>query len=128
MRFLKHSFFVLEINIVCVMNIVIASLLAYEDIRFILAVPVFLGLLIATQISAEFIIISEKGIMCEKRRKLVWFCSWNEIQHLKVTHRLRNKAIDIIFKDTPKHPNQYYFQYGAAAKKALARYYKKPLF
>lgn len=75
----------------------------------------------------EFVLITENGICCCKRKAILWSFSWDEIDELRPSQRFRQNAIEIILsnKAENKYPrHEYYFQMSSKAKISFEKYSK----
>lgn len=126
MKFRKDSILLTECELYTFLLAVLCIFIS-KTVRWCCLLLVLLLMLMAVYpfLFNEFILITENGISCTKRKNIIWSFSWDEIIELRQSRRFHQKSIEIILssKAENKHNrHEYYFQMGTTAKAALQMY------
>ncbi|MBR6801453.1 MAG: hypothetical protein IKM61_06855 [Eubacteriaceae bacterium] len=126
---------VLEVFLICFLSyelfwlIFVAKSYAEENWLFVAGIIIFGYSLFSPK---AYVVIDEKGILCERKGKTEWEFTWDEISHLKKSRY--PGAVDAAFLDIKLTDEASYihrnlrstvrcgFQYGEKARKALDMY------
>ena len=128
MKFRQHGILLAECEIYTFLMTVLCIILT-ESVEWCgLLLVLQLVLMVMYQfLFNEFVLITENGICCCKRKDMVWSFTWDEIEELRPSKRFRQNAIEIILFNKVENKylgHEYYFQMSAKAKIAVEKYSK----
>ena len=126
MKFRRHSILLAECEIYTFLLIVLCIFII-ETVNWCCLLLALLLVLMAIYpfLFNEFVIITENGISCTKRKEVLWSFSWDEILELRQSQRFHQNSIEIILPnkiDSKHNGHEYYFQMGSTARTALQKY------
>lgn len=127
MRFRKNGIMFWEHQIIYLLISVGSAALALVMKWTVPLLPAALfGVLAALNpiMNADFIIVDDTGIACERKRNVLWAYNWSDIHELRRITLYGNPGCQIVLRcEAGPERTQFCFQLGVSARKALKKYY-----
>lgn len=127
MRFRKNGIMFWEHQILylvfCIASAVMALVMKWHVL--LLPAALFAALALFNPImNADFIIIDDAGIKCERKGNVLWAHKWSDIHELRKIALYRNPGCQIVLQsEAGPERTQCCFQLGVSVRKALKKYY-----